>query len=155
VEAIADLKLEVRDPQGPIGVSEDAVYEVFIRNRGTKAAEGIELTVFFSDGLEATSVEGGAHDIGPGQVAFKAIGALAAGEVAAYRVHAKADRGGNHVFRAEVACPSLSTKLATEETTHFYGDDRKPPVEQQATEETSVSSSEPAPEPPRDRYAKP
>ena len=39
VEALADLKLEVRDPQGPIAVGEDTVYEVHIRNRGTKAAD--------------------------------------------------------------------------------------------------------------------
>src|SRR5262249_4267172 len=53
IEALADLKIEVRDPQGPIAVGEEAVYEVLIRNRGTKAAEGVDLAVFFSEGLEA------------------------------------------------------------------------------------------------------
>ncbi|HEX3728157.1 MAG TPA: hypothetical protein VHV08_18020 [Pirellulales bacterium] len=123
VEALADLKLEVRDPQGPIAVGDETVYEVCIRNRGTKAADGVDLTVFFSAGLEAISVEGGPHDIGPGQVVFKPIAALPAGETVVYRVHARAEKGGNHVFRAEVACHSLNTKLATEETTRFYGDE--------------------------------
>lgn len=63
VEALADLKLELRDPQGPIAVGDDTVYEVHVKNRGTKPAEDIELAVFFSDGLEATTVEGGSHDI--------------------------------------------------------------------------------------------
>ena len=48
VDALADLKLEVRDPQGPVAVGEDAVYEIIIRNRGTKAAEGIDVVSFFS-----------------------------------------------------------------------------------------------------------
>jgi hypothetical protein len=124
VDSLADLKLEVRDPQGPIPVGEDAIYEVVIRNRGTKAAEGIDLVVFFSEGLEATSVQGGPHEISRGQVAFKPIAMLAPGNETVLRIHARAERSGNCVFRAEVTCPSLHTKLAAEETTHFYGDDQ-------------------------------
>jgi uncharacterized repeat protein (TIGR01451 family) len=123
VEAMADLKLEVRDPQGPVPVGEDAVYEVVIRNRGTKSAEGIELVVFFSEGLEATAVQGGGHEIGAGQVVFKPISLLQAGGESVFRVHAKADRSGTHVFRAEVVCQSLQSKLAAEQTTRFYGED--------------------------------
>jgi uncharacterized repeat protein (TIGR01451 family) len=123
VEAIADLKLEVRDPQGPVPVGEDAVFEVVIRNRGTKAAEGVDLVTFFSEGLEATSVQGGGHEIGHGQVMFRPILTIGPGSETTYRIHAKADRGGNHVFRAEVVCSSLHTKLAAEETTHFYGEE--------------------------------
>jgi hypothetical protein len=123
VEALADLKLEIRDPQGPIQLGDDAVFEVIIRNRGTKSAEGIDLVVFFSEGLEATSALGGQHEIGRGQVTFKTIPTLAPESEMVLRVHAKADRPANHVFRAELVCESLQTKLAAEETTRFYGDD--------------------------------
>lgn len=129
VEALADLKLDVRDPQGPIAVGEDAVYEVHIRNRGTKAADNIELAVFFSEGLEAIGVEGGPHEIGPGQVVFKPIATLGAAETAVFRVRARADKGGNHRFRAELVCQSLHTKLAAEEATQFYGDDKSATTE--------------------------
>jgi uncharacterized repeat protein (TIGR01451 family) len=129
VEALADLKLEVRDPQGPIAVGEDTVYEVHIRNRGTKVAEAIELAVFFSQGLEAKSVEGGPHDIAAGQVVFKPLATLDAGDTAVYRVHARAETSGNHVFRAELICQSPQMKLAAEEATHFYGDDSPAPAE--------------------------
>ena len=60
VQALADLKIEVRDPQGPVAVGQDSVYEVVVRNRGSAAAENVDLTVFFSEGLEAKSVEGAA-----------------------------------------------------------------------------------------------
>ncbi len=124
VEAIADLKLEVRDPQGPVAVGEDAVYEIRIRNRGTKAARGVDLAVFFSQGLEPTMAEGGPHDLGNGQVIFRPIASIAAGDVAVFRIKAQAEESGNHVFRAEVVCESLDTKLAAEDATHFYGDAR-------------------------------
>jgi uncharacterized repeat protein (TIGR01451 family) len=125
VEAIADLKLEVRDPQGPIPVGDEAMYEVRIHNRGTKAAENVDLATFFSEGLEPISADGGPHDIGPGQVVFQPIGAIGAGDTAVFHVRARADAAGNHVFRAEVVCASLDTKLASEEATHFYGERRR------------------------------
>ncbi len=124
VEAIADLKLEVRDPQGPVAVGDDAVYEIRIRNRGTKSAQSVDLAVFFSEGLEPSAAEGGPHDLGAGQVVFRPIASIAAGDTAVFHVRAKAAAPGNHVFRAEVVCSSLDTKLAAEEATHFYGDQR-------------------------------
>ena len=142
IEALADLKLEVRDPQGPIGLGEDTVYEVVVRNRGTKSADNVDLAVFFSEGLEAASVEGGAHEIGEGQVLFKPITAIGPGETIIFRVHAKAAVGGNHVFRAELVCQDLNTKLAAEEATLFYGDD------------TAASAASEAPTSPQPRLAK-
>ncbi len=123
VEALADLKIEVRDPQGPVAVGDDAEYEVVLRNRGSAAAENVEVLVFFSEGLEAATVDGGPHEIATGQVIFDPIGAIGAKETVVLRVRAKADRSGHHVFRAELICESLGTKLAAEEATFFYGDD--------------------------------
>jgi hypothetical protein len=144
VEALADLKLEVRDPQGPIAIGDDTVYEVHVRNRGTKPAEEINLTVFFSEGLEATTVDGGPNEISVGQVVFRALPTLGAGESAVFRVHARADKPGNHVFRAEVVCQSPQIKLAAEESTHFYGDERGS-LDATRKRTTRVARREPAP----------
>jgi uncharacterized repeat protein (TIGR01451 family) len=157
VEALADLKLELRDPQGPIAVGEDTIYEVHVKNRGTKPAEDIELAVFFSEGLEATTVEGGSHDIAPGQVVFKPLGMLAAGDSAVFRIHARAERAGNLVFRAEMVCQSPQMKLAAEEATHFYGDDKPTATEARRRNEPrsgergDADSSQAS----RDRYSPP
>jgi Domain of unknown function DUF11 len=118
VESLADLKLEVHDPTG-----DEAVYEIVVRNRGTKMAENVDLMLFFSEGLEATAVHGGPHEIAPGQVVLKTIPSLAPGGEKVYKVHARADRPGNHIFRAEVVCAPLEVKLTSEQSTRFYGDD--------------------------------
>ena len=123
VESLADLKLEVHDPPGPIATGDDAVYEVVVRNRGSKAAENVDVVLFFSSGLEATNVQGGPHEIGPGQVVLKTIPVLPPGSEKTFKIHARADRGGNHVFRAEVVCAPLEIKLTSEQSTRFYGDD--------------------------------
>ncbi len=147
VEALADLKLEVRDPQGPVAVGEEALYEIVIRNRGTRAAEGIDLTTFSSEGLEAGSVEGIEHKIAAGQVSMKTIPAIGPGGELVVRVRCKSDRGGNLVFRAELACRNPGTKLAAEETTHFYGDEAlAEEVSGEAAQTEPPTKDEPAPE---------
>jgi len=121
VEALADLVLDVVDPKGPVPIAEETVYEIHVRNRGTDVARGIEVVAFFSEGLEAVAVEGGGHEIGPGQVLMHPIETLDPGREIVFKVRARADTTGNHIFRAEVRCESLDTRLAVEETTRFYG----------------------------------
>jgi uncharacterized repeat protein (TIGR01451 family) len=124
VEALADLKLEVVDPPGPLAVGEEMIYEVHIHNRGTKAAENVDVAGFFSNGIEPLNAQGAPSQIAPGQIVFKPIAAIAAGSEVVLRIKARADQAGNHVFRTEVNCPSVGAKLASEETTLFYGDGR-------------------------------
>ena len=120
VEALADLKLEVSDPSGPVAVGDEAVYEIRIRNRGTTSANGVETVGFFSEGLEPTRANGGNGRVGTGQVVFEPIKSLAAGSEMVLKISAKATKPGNHVFRAEVRCRTLGTQLIGEETTLFY-----------------------------------
>ena len=122
VEAMADLAMTVEDPPAPVPVGSDTVYQLRVRNRGTKAAENVEVIAYFSRGIEPVSADGGAHRIGPGQVVFTPIASLAAGGEMVFSIRARAEQPGNHVFRAEMHCKSLDTRLVREETTHFYQD---------------------------------
>ena len=113
VDAIADLELEVRDPAGPVPVGTETTYEVEVHNRGTKGAEGVEVVAYFSHGVEPTAVEGGRHQIGSGQVVFEKIPTLAAGKTVVFKIKAQADTPGNHLFRVEVYCTPLGTRLVS------------------------------------------
>ncbi len=121
VEALADLKLEVADPQGPVPVGEEIEYEIRLRNRGTKRAEQIRMVVFFSAGVEAVKVTGGRHKIDVGQVTFDQISAVEANSELIFKITARASRPGNHGFRVEVEADDPETRLVAEETTRFYG----------------------------------
>src|SRR5206468_4037207 len=74
-------------------------------------------------GIEPVAVKGAEHELGKGQVVFRTIPELDAGAELILQVKARADRPGNHVFRAEILCRALGTKLASEETTLYYGKD--------------------------------
>jgi uncharacterized repeat protein (TIGR01451 family) len=139
VEAVADLRLEVIDPAGPVAVDAEAAYEIHVRNRGTKSAEEIDVVVYFSQGVEPTAAEGSPYKMAPGQVVFDRISSISAGKMVALKVRAKAQRPGNHVFRTEVYCKPLDSRLVSEQTTHFYGG-----TETSATALPSTTFSPPA-----------
>jgi uncharacterized repeat protein (TIGR01451 family) len=123
VEAIADLKLTVNDPKGPIPVGNDVTYEINIINRGTKAATQVDVVAQFSDGIEPVATDGTTAEILPGQVIFKPISRINPGETVKLTVKARAEADGNHVFRAAVKCTDPETRLVAEDTTRYYGGD--------------------------------
>ncbi|TWU24593.1 DUF11 domain-containing protein [Bythopirellula polymerisocia] len=121
VIAVADLKLDVSDPKGPVAVGETAIYEIRIRNRGTTEAPNVGVVGLFSEGIDPTAVEGAQFTVRDGRVSIHP-NTLPAGEEMVLRIRAVAAREGTHVFRAEVTCQELDIKLAAEETTKFYED---------------------------------
>lgn len=146
VEATADLVLEVRDPGGPMPVDEEVVYEVVVRNRGAKAATDIEVVGFFSNGIDPVKVEGGEYAIEDGKVLLSPLASLAAGDERVYRIKARAQFRGNHIFRAEVHCQTPESALAQEGTTRYYAADEDPiaaPVDEAATPPVAAPTVEP------------
>jgi uncharacterized repeat protein (TIGR01451 family) len=121
VEALADLKLTVNDPKGARPVGEDAIYEVTIVNRGTKAAQNINVVAQFSAGVEPVSATGQKAELVPGQVLFEPISSIGAGQSVTLKITARAEQAGSHRFRAEVTCGDSDTRLVAEETTRFFG----------------------------------
>jgi uncharacterized repeat protein (TIGR01451 family) len=120
IEALADLKLTVSDPEGIVPVGDAVIYEIKVENRGQTSAHGVNVVAMFSEGIDPVQVEGGQHEIRDGRVTFRTADALAAGGEMTLKIHAKATAAGTHVFRAEVVCDDLETKLASEETTRFF-----------------------------------
>ena len=120
---LADLKLDVSDPAGPVAVGADAVYEIHIENRGASAAEDVKVVALFSAGIEPETVEGAMYSVTDGRVTFRTIDKLPAGRQVVLRIRAHGTEPGHHVFRAEVLCKDLDIKLAEEETTLFFADE--------------------------------
>ncbi|MBS0210441.1 MAG: DUF11 domain-containing protein [Planctomycetes bacterium] len=123
VLAMADLAMDVSDTPGPIPVGDTVTYTVRVRNRGTKSAEEVEVVAYFSDGLEATQVEGGLHQIEAGNVTFRPIATLAANGETIYKITAKSAKEGNHQMRVELSCKSTGARLTHQLSTLFYAAD--------------------------------
>jgi uncharacterized repeat protein (TIGR01451 family) len=132
VEALADLKLTVSDPSGPVAVGSQAIYEIKVENRGADAARNVNVVALFSEGIEPDQADGAMYTVTDGRVSFQPIEEIPAGESVTLRIRARALQAGTHVFRAEVLCSELEIKLAAEETTRFYSDEVMPDGEQPA-----------------------
>lgn len=141
VEAIADLKLIVNDPKGPIPVGQDAVYEIQVVNRGSKEARDVKLVAQFSEGIEPSAASGQRAEIVPGQVIFEPITSVPAGAQVSVKITARAAQNGNLRFRAELNCRSPETKLVAEESTRFYG----APAGAASAQTATRSANEPTP----------
>ena len=122
VEASADLKLVVNDPAGPLPVSEDAVYEVQVLNRGSDVAEQVKIVMQFGDGVEPIAFEGCEAKIVPGQIVCQPLAQLGAGEQVTMKVKARASQGGTHQFRVEVTSDQTQSRLVSEGTTRFFSE---------------------------------
>jgi uncharacterized repeat protein (TIGR01451 family) len=140
IDSVANLTMEVRDPTGPVPVGEEAVYELHVRNRGTREAENIEVFGYFSRGIEPIGAEGAPNRLAPGQVAFQPLSSLAPGAEAVLRIRARAEAAGNHVFRAEARCKMLNARLVSEATNLYYTDG---PTEAQPSQ-TAAAAAPPA-----------
>lgn len=119
-EAIADLKMQVENPTGPIEVGQEAVFTINVSNRGTKTAEDVEVIAAFARGLDPFAIEGGNGTMNDGQVVFDKIPSISAGQTVTLKVKGKADKPGNHRMRTEVICPGVNTHLIFEQATYFY-----------------------------------
>lgn len=140
VVALADLKLDVADPKGPVPVGADVVYDITVTNRGRSAAEEVNIVGLFSAGIEPVAAEGGEATITDGRVGFRTIGSLPAGQNVKLKIRARAQSAGTHLFRAEVLCRDLDIKLAAEETTRFFQDESSGATHGQPLESASRKS---------------
>ncbi len=126
VETVADLVLTVHDPKGPLPTGQDTVYEITVRNRGTRAAKSVDLVMQFSDGIEPKAASGLEHKIVPGQVLFTPIRQIDPGQEMSFKVNAEAFKSGTHVFRAQLTCEDSDSREIAEGTTRFFGEDIQP-----------------------------
>ncbi len=122
VETIADLKLTVDDPKGPMPVGDNVTYTIKVKNRGAKAARGVQVIAQFAEGVEPVSVEGGRAQIAPGQVVFYPVPVLEPNQEISVKVVAKGQTAGNHIFRTEVKSQDPNTRQVAEGTTKFFGE---------------------------------
>ena len=135
VDAVADLVLTVADPKGPLPTGEQIEYEITIHNRGTKSAQGVDIVMHFSEGIEPVEGSGVSNQIAPGQVTFAPIAQIDPGQEVTLKVQAIASQPGSHRFRAQLLCEESDAHEVSEGTTRFFGDSHTVPAQNASTTE--------------------
>jgi hypothetical protein len=117
VESIADLVMTIQDPAAPAPVGSEVIYEILIKNRGSRQANGVRAIAQFSNGIEPRRIEGHSGQVLTGQVLLDPIDTIRPGEQVRIRVIAEAESEGHHRFRTEIR--SGETVLVAEEATQY------------------------------------
>ena len=122
VEGFAELNFEIRNAGGPIEIGSETVYEIEVRNRGTKSDTDIRVNVLLPPGLELVSAEGDAQTDGRGLIAFQPHAQLAAGTNFAYRFRVRGTAPGTHLVKASVTSGQSPRGVSKEANTVVYSD---------------------------------
>lgn len=121
VDAIAALEIRINKPSGPIAAGSEIDYEVLISNNGTKAAEEIDAGFFLPQGMIPLAVEGGGMiQEEESKVLFNKINFLGPGQSVSYKVHVRAECGGNQKVQAVLESRPEDVALVAEEMNFFY-----------------------------------
>jgi uncharacterized repeat protein (TIGR01451 family) len=115
--------MEVVDAEDPIETGAVTSYEIRVTNRGSKAAERVQLVAHVPDGMQPMSAEGPTKfHIEGQQVIFDELPILNAQAAATCKVKVKGTKPGTVLFRAELTSPSLTRALSAEQATEVYGE---------------------------------
>ena len=123
VEGTASVLMEVIDTEDPVEIGSDTTYQIHIANRGSKAADRVQIIATAPEGMQIVAAEGPiTYRMQGQQVIFDEIPTLTPQSVLTLKVQAKGIRKGNVRFYAELNSESLNHPITAEQTTEIYGD---------------------------------
>jgi uncharacterized repeat protein (TIGR01451 family) len=123
VDGTAALQVEVVEQADPVEVGAETVYEIRLKNAGSKAAQNVGISCEMAAAVQLVTAKGPTeHLTENGLVVFKSLPSIAAGKTVTYQVHVKGTQEGSHRFRVRLASDSITEPLISEELTKFYGE---------------------------------
>jgi uncharacterized repeat protein (TIGR01451 family) len=123
VDGSASLVVSIKDADDPVEVKAETVYEVTVRNDGSKAAQNVLLACDLPRGITLIGCEAPtASAVKEGVLTFQPLVELAAGDSQTFKIKVSSQVPGNLKFRARLTSASVTEPLVADEITKFYAD---------------------------------
>lgn len=120
IDGLPALAYEVRSLTDPVEVGKEALYEVRISNRGTKASTNINMSILIPAEMKIISSEGPtAYRENDKGVTFARLNSLDPKQEAVYRISATCSKPGDHRIKVQVSSDDMEL-LVKEESTRVY-----------------------------------
>jgi len=120
IDGIPAVTFEIVGDSNLVEIGKDAVYEIRVTNRGTKAAENVKVRVSLADGMSFVKAEGGRYQANGGIVQFETIPQLAPKSENVYKFSARCQVEGDHRVNVQVISDDLRSPIAKEESTRVF-----------------------------------
>jgi uncharacterized repeat protein (TIGR01451 family) len=120
IDGIPAITFEIVGDSNLVEIGKEVVYEIRIANRGTKAAENVQVRATLAEGMSFMKAEGGRFQVNGGMVQFAAIPMLNAKDETVYRLSARSQVEGDHRINVQVISDDLRSPITKEESTRVF-----------------------------------
>jgi len=120
IDGIPAIAFEIVGDATLVEIGKDAVYEIRVVNRGTKAAENVKVWATLAAGMTFVKAEGGRYQAQGGTVQFETIPRLAPKSENIYKLTARSQTEGDYRINIQVISDDLRSPIAKEESTRVY-----------------------------------
>ena len=123
VDGIASLTMELVDVDDPVETGVETLYEVRVKNEGSKPASGVSIACELPAGMELITAKAPVDAIVEGrQILFKSLDQVAPGGQAVFKIHVKGIEEGSHRMKVRMTGGGLTEPVVREEVTKVYSD---------------------------------
>ncbi len=123
VDGVASLTMELVDLDDPVETGVETMYEIRVRNEGSKPASGVSIACELPAGMELITAKAPVDAIVEGrQILFKSLDQVAPGGQAVYKIHVKGIEEGSHRMKVRMTGGGLTEPVVREEVTKVYSD---------------------------------
>jgi len=124
VDGIASLGFDVVNKIDPVELGREAIYEIHVQNRGSKASSNIALRIELSPDMRFVAADGATqYRVSESTITFDTLSQLAPKEEKVYTIKAQCLAVGDHRVIVRVQSDELERPVTKEENTKVYGDE--------------------------------
>jgi len=121
IDGIPAITFEIVGDSTLIEIGKDAVYEIRVVNRGTKAAENVKVWATLAEGMTFVKAEGGRYQAANGGIVqFETIPRLLPKSENVYKLTARCQTEGDYRINIQVISDDLRSPIAKEESTRVF-----------------------------------
>ena len=124
VDGVASLTMELVDIDDPVETGVETLYEIRVKNEGSKPAAGVSIACELPAGMQLITAKAPVDAIVEGrQILFKSLEQVAPGGQATFKIHVKGVEEGSHRMRVRMTGGGLTEPVVREEVTKVYSDE--------------------------------
>jgi uncharacterized repeat protein (TIGR01451 family) len=120
IDGIPALTFEIIGNANLVEAGKDAIYEIRVTNKGTKAANNVKVSANLADGMSLVKAEGGRYQENGGLVRYETIPMLEPKSEKIYKVAARCQNDGDYRFSVQVISDDLRSPITKEESTRVF-----------------------------------